>query len=106
MSSLPYITICLKESLRMYTPVPGFGRVLTKPTIIDGVELLPGTSVWVGAHLLHHNPVVWGHDHMEFKPERFLPENMKTMDSFAFCPFSAGPRYSGIIYRNTYNHIK
>jgi len=28
----------------------------------------------------------------EFKPERFSGEAMKSMDSHAFLPFSAGPR--------------
>ena len=42
---------------------------------------------------LHHNPAVWGDDHMEYKPDRFLPENVENMDSHAFCPFSAGSRF-------------
>ncbi len=28
----------------------------------------------------------------EYKPERFNPENSQDRDSFAFAPFSAGPR--------------
>lgn len=30
---------------------------------------------------------------MEFKPERFNRDNSEKRDSFAFCPFSAGPRF-------------
>ena len=35
---------------------------------------------------------IWGDDADEFRPERFLPENMKKVPSFAFLPFARGPR--------------
>ena len=79
--------------MRLYSPVPGISRKLTQPLTLEGVELLPGTAVVIGLYAMHHNPAVWGDDHMEYKPERFLPENMANMDSYAYCPFAAGPRY-------------
>ena len=92
MTSLPYLTRCIKESMRMYPPVPFMGRTLEHPLEIDPGKTLPaGTKVSTMIWNLHHNPEVWP-DHMTFDPDRFLPENMKHMDSHAFMPFSAGPR--------------
>ena len=76
----------------MYTIIPLIGRELKHSLVLDGVELLPGTSIWMSLNSMHHNPIVWGENHMDFIPERFLPENLDKMDPFAFCPFSAGPR--------------
>ena len=89
---MPYTTMCIKEGLRMFAPVPFVVRQLTKPLTLEGTELLPGTCVWISFYVLHHNESVWGNNHMTFNPERFTPENINKMDSFAFCPFSAGPR--------------
>ena len=63
MSQLPYLTQCLKESLRLWTPVPFIARKLTKPLTVDGVTLPPDTNVNMNILALHHNPSVWGEDH-------------------------------------------
>lgn len=75
----------------MNPPVPFVGRKTTKEVEIDGVKFPTGT--WFTLHLynLHHNPHVW-EDPMEYRPDRFLPENIAKKDSYAFVPFSAGPR--------------
>lgn len=89
---LSYLTMCVKESLRLHPPVPFVGRELESPLQVNGVTLLPGTLVDVVIYAVHHNELVWGEDHMEYKPERFEPDKVKNMDSYAFIPFSAGPR--------------
>ena len=33
----------------------------------------------------------------EYKPERFLPDNINRMSSYAFIPFSAGPRLVALL---------
>nr|AAR88241.2 CYP4BB1 [Alitta virens] len=92
LNQLPYLTMCLKESMRLWCPVPVISRQLLNPITIDGVTLPPHTLFDINIIALHHNPTVWGEDHDEYKPERFLPENINKMDNFAFLPFSAGPR--------------
>ena len=92
MTSLAYLTRCIKESMRMHPPVPFIGRTLENPLEIDPGKILPaGTNVTSMIWCLHHNPEVWP-DHMTYDPDRFLPENIKDMDSHAFLAFSAGPR--------------
>ncbi|CAH1271888.1 CYP4F2 [Branchiostoma lanceolatum] len=91
---LPHLTMCLKEAMRLHSPVPLISRTVTEDTVIDGVHI-PEDS-YIGIHLygLHHNPDIWGPQHMEFDPSRFHSDRMKDIDhdSHAFMPFSAGQR--------------
>ncbi|XP_077996366.1 ultra-long-chain fatty acid omega-hydroxylase-like [Glandiceps talaboti] len=88
---LQYLTQCIKESLRMYPPVPGVHRSAEKEINIDGKVIKPGTVVECNVFGMHHNPDVWP-EHNVYKPERFSPENVANMDPFQFLPFVAGPR--------------
>lgn len=88
---LEYLSMCIKEGMRLHAPVPFIQRVATKSITIDGNTFPAGTPLSVNIYSLHHNPEVW-EDHEVFKPERFTEDNFSKMDSFAYCPFSAGPR--------------
>ena len=59
--------MCIKESMRHTPPVPVFGRELENPMEIDGVMLEVGTFVTINPFSVHHNPLVWGEDHMVSK---------------------------------------
>ena len=91
LNAMTYLTRCIKESMRLHTTVPFIGRILTEPLDFDGHTVPVGCLVDINLFNVHHNPQVW-HDPMTYDPDRFLPERMKTMDSHAFMPFSAGPR--------------
>lgn len=56
--------MCIKEASRLHNPVIGTTRALDKPTTVDGKFLPAGTQVETQLHSLHHNPQVWGEDHM------------------------------------------
>lgn len=89
---LEYLTQCIKEGMRLHSPVPGIMREIQAPIKVEDLEIPAKANVMISINSLHHNPTVWGEDHDQFKPERFSPENTEERDSFAFCPFSAGPR--------------
>ncbi|XP_013416433.1 cytochrome P450 4F22 [Lingula anatina] len=89
---LKYLGLCLKEAMRHYPPVAGISRKLEKDIEIMGKKVTAGTNVQLPIWILHHSSHVWGDDVMEFKPERFLPENFKNVNPFGYIPFSAGPR--------------
>ncbi|XP_032677368.1 probable cytochrome P450 4aa1 [Odontomachus brunneus] len=85
------LEMCIKESLRMYPSVPLFARILGEDVRI-GKQVIPaGCGVFIVPYTTHHLP-----DHFpdpdHFKPERFSPENSKGRHSYAYLPFSAGPR--------------
>lgn len=56
-----------------------------------GVTLPPKTLVLFFPFELHRDPEVFPNP-LAYKPERFLPENSIGRNSFAYLPFSAGPR--------------
>ncbi|XP_072179827.1 cytochrome P450 4F6-like [Diadema setosum] len=91
LKKLTYTTQSLRESMRLYVNVPPF-RVLRESLKVNGFIVPAGTNVMVNNYQVHHNPDVWGDDHMDFKPERFERANVEKRDPFAFIPFSAGAR--------------
>ncbi|XP_029360354.1 cytochrome P450 4T8 isoform X1 [Echeneis naucrates] len=92
LNKIPYTTMCIKESLRLYPPVPGISRKLTKPmTFIDGRSVPAGFQVGVSIFGIHRNAAIWENPDV-FDPLRFLPENVSKRSPHAFVPFSAGPR--------------
>lgn len=92
LNKIPYTTMCIKESLRLYPPVPGMSRKITKPmTFFDGRSVPEGCLVGISVFGIHRNATVWENPHV-FDPLRFLPENSSKRSPHAFVPFSAGPR--------------
>ncbi|XP_035295598.1 cytochrome P450 4A10 isoform X2 [Cricetulus griseus] len=60
LDQMPYTTMCIKEALRLYPPVPAIVRELITPvTFPDGRSLPKGVSVTLSIYALHHNPKVW-----------------------------------------------
>ncbi|WAR15155.1 CP4F6-like protein, partial [Mya arenaria] len=89
--SLEFLSMCLKESLRNYSPVPFIQREFTRDFELDGRKFPAGTPVALHIYGVHHNRDIWDHP-MVYNPERFSRENVAKMNSYQFVPFSAGPR--------------
>ncbi|EGD79816.1 hypothetical protein PTSG_10799 [Salpingoeca rosetta] len=88
-NELKFTTACIKESMRLYPPVLGTGRVLDQPLELQcGVVLQPGTSVGCSSFASHRNPDTW-EDPDTYNPERFLETRP---DIYAYFPFSVGSR--------------
>ncbi|KAM5148798.1 cytochrome P450 4B1-like [Mantella aurantiaca] len=92
LGKMPYTTMCIKESMRLYPPVPGVARQLTSPvTFPDGRSLPKDSVVFMSIYIMNRCPSIWD-DPEVFDPLRFSPENSNGRHSYAFVPFSAGSR--------------
>ncbi|MEJ1282600.1 hypothetical protein NN561_013560 [Cricetulus griseus] len=90
LDQMPYTTMCIKEALRLYPPVPNVSRELNTPiTFPDGRSLPKGITVAISIYGLHHNPSLWPNPQV-FDPSRFAPDSSR--HSHAFLPFSGGAR--------------
>ncbi|KAI1335084.1 cytochrome P450 [Xylariaceae sp. FL0016] len=88
---LPYLQACIKEGLRIHSPVPmGLPRVAPRGGITIGDMTFPeGTTLSINPWVLHHSKELWGEDADEWNPGRWLDENAAVLDRF-WIPFSAG----------------
>jgi cytochrome P450 len=88
---LAFTTQVLKESLRLCPPAAGVGRLALRDIEVDGYRVEAGSIVAVGINALHRDPALWERP-LDFDPDRFSPENAKSIDRWQFIPFAAGPR--------------
>ncbi|XP_065390541.1 cytochrome P450 4F12 isoform X3 [Macaca fascicularis] len=92
LAQLPFLTMCLKESLRLHPPAPFISRHCTQDIVLPDGRVIPkGIICVINITGVHHNPTVWP-DPEVYDPYRFDPENSKERSPLAFIPFSAGPR--------------
>ncbi|KAL5352502.1 hypothetical protein ACLOAV_002450 [Pseudogymnoascus australis] len=90
---LVYLDAVIKETLRLYAPLPGTEpRWSEKEELIDGYTIPRGTVVSISPYCLHRNPEVFN-DPMRFNPDRWLgpPDEVMNMKKW-FWAFSSGGR--------------
>uniref|UniRef100_A0A8W4FA37 Cytochrome P450 family 4 subfamily F member 52 n=1 Tax=Sus scrofa TaxID=9823 RepID=A0A8W4FA37_PIG len=92
LAQLPFLTMCIKESLRLHPPVTVISHRCTQDIVLPDGRIIPkGVICLISIFGTHHNPLVW-QDPEVYDPFRFDPENIKERSPLAFIPFSAGPR--------------
>lgn len=88
---LPWTRAVIEESMRLFPPAPTLARRALGPDVVGGQAIEAGATVLISPWVLHRHELLWEAPD-EFRPERFLPENRKAVDRWAWIPFSAGPR--------------
>lgn len=88
---LPWTRAVIEEAMRLFPPAPTLARRALGTDHVGGQAIKAGATVLISPWVLHRHESLWDAPD-EFRPERFLPENRKAVDRWAYIPFSAGPR--------------
>ena len=89
--NLRYTEMIFAESMRLYPPAWGIGRMNLEPFDIAGMEL-PAKSICVmSPFVMQRNPKFFP-DPERFDPERWTPELRQGRPKFAYFPFGGGAR--------------
>nr|XP_054921506.1 cytochrome P450 4V2-like isoform X1 [Dermacentor andersoni] len=91
LKEMRYLECVIKESHRLYPPVPVMARNADEDAEILGYRIPRGCTLLAVMYSLHRDPRFFPEPE-EFRPERFLPENCVGRHAYAYVPFSAGPR--------------
>ncbi|KAG0341648.1 hypothetical protein BG004_005955 [Podila humilis] len=104
LNTLPYLNAVVRESLRLWSPVPLNLRVSLEDDYLprsNGLEPLfvrGGTNLQLPMFILQRDPKIWGKDSLEFNPERWLLASSKTCPPYmpphgvCYFPFYHGKR--------------
>ncbi|KAJ8718250.1 hypothetical protein PYW08_002487 [Mythimna loreyi] len=91
-TDLPYLEAVIDEALRFY-PVLGMipRELMEEYTMPGGAKLEKGLRVHLPVFYLHHNPKFYPEPEV-FRPERFIGEEKRKINPYAYLPFGEGPR--------------
>lgn len=81
----------IKESMRLYPPVPMTSRQAVADTALGPHAIKAGTSVVVPIYALQRHSARWRNPDL-FDPTRFAPEEEARISRYQYMPFGAGPR--------------
>jgi cytochrome P450 len=81
----------IKESMRLFPPVPALGRSTPTETELGGRTIAAGTFVQIPIYAIQRHKKYWT-DPDRFDPSRFTPENEAKIPRYVYMPFGAGPR--------------
>ena len=88
--AFPHLELCLKEALRMYSPICIGRKALRTTELPDGSSIPAGADVAANAWFVHRDPSAWRSPDA-FDPDRFAA-SADPPPPGAYMPFSLGPR--------------
>ncbi|KAH7095469.1 NADPH-cytochrome P450 reductase-like protein [Paraphoma chrysanthemicola] len=96
LTKLPYLNAVLRESIRLSPTAPAIGLTAKEDTTLDGkYRVTKGTPLMALLPMVHRDPVAYGEDAEEFRPERMLDAEFDRRNKeFPNCwkPFGNGMR--------------
>ncbi|KAG0309104.1 hypothetical protein BGZ98_005216 [Dissophora globulifera] len=103
LNSQPYLNAVIRESLRIWSPVPLNLRVSVEDDYLprsNGLEPLfvpAGTNLQIPMFILQRDPKIWGPDSLEFNPDRWIADGVPCPpymppNGLCYFPFYHGKR--------------
>jgi cytochrome P450 len=89
LGALTYTRRVVKESLRLYPPIPGFFRQVTADYAVDGTMIPAGHVIVMSQWVTHRDADLWP-DPLRFDPERWA-DGAPRPPEVSYFPFSEGP---------------
>src|SRR5436309_10715272 len=90
--ALPYTTAVIKETMRIYPPMPVTIRRSLKDGTLGRYRIRKGDIILVGTLAAQRDPRYWGPEPDRFDPEQFTMDKIAGRPRHAFIPFSVGKR--------------
>ena len=88
---LPYTEAVFAESLRLYPPAWGIGRMALKNYEAGGYAMEPGDIILMSPYVVHRD-ARWWKEPERFAPDRWTPETRAALPKFGYFPFGGGAR--------------
>ncbi len=88
MNDTPFLTACIKETLRLMPPAWSFYRTVKQDDKFENFTFPKGALIMISPYILHRNKKYWKNAE-EFNPNRFLDDT--TINPFHYIPFGQGP---------------
>ncbi|CAH3104924.1 unnamed protein product [Porites lobata] len=90
-AKLQYIKACVKESMRLHPIASGWARLLNQDVVISGYNVPANTVIVYNNYLSGRSEELFKFP-LEYRPERWLNEDLGKIHPFASLPFGVGPR--------------
>jgi cytochrome P450 len=81
----------IKESMRLFPPVPLMSRQAVADTRIEGLDIPAGMSILMPIYAIHRHAKRWENPD-QFDPGRFARGREEAIPRYQYMPFGAGPR--------------
>ncbi|GMS92322.1 hypothetical protein PENTCL1PPCAC_14497, partial [Pristionchus entomophagus] len=91
MGKLEYLERCIKESMRLYPPVPFVSRQLQNDFTLGEYTIPQHANITISPFVVHRNESIYPNA-SQYDPDRFLHEKVAARNAYDYIPFSAGPR--------------
>uniref|UniRef100_A0A2C9K6U5 Cholesterol side-chain cleavage enzyme, mitochondrial n=1 Tax=Biomphalaria glabrata TaxID=6526 RepID=A0A2C9K6U5_BIOGL len=92
LQNMSYLKACVKETLRLFPPIPMNARTTTEDMTIGGYFIPKDTILMLNVYVMSHDENIFP-DPDEFRPDRWMRGEEEVAPSpFSFVPFGFGTR--------------